>query len=66
MAVLTPFATPAGGFPLRLSTQRSDGSNAVVTFPTSAGVNPNDAPAEAEFKKVVLLNAGGTFSPACT
>lgn len=60
MANITPNGTPAGGFPLRLSTQTDNGTVVTVTFPTSAAVNPGNAAAEAAFKQMrVALAAGG-------
>ncbi len=41
MATVTPNATPKGGFPLVLTTQKEDGDVVQVTFPTSSAVEVN-------------------------
>ncbi len=66
MANVTPHATPAGGFPLKLTTQKRDGTVVSVTFPTSSAVDPADAAAEVEFKKMRVLTAGGTYAAAAS
>jgi hypothetical protein len=66
VANVTPHATPAGGFPLVLTTFKSSGAKTTITFPTASAINPADAEAEALYKSMRVLTAGGTFGSAAS